>query len=73
MDVIQHSSVPWTDVRPGVTRRIIVDPATAPGLGLVYLRCEPGTGASDHIHPYQEAYTVLEGTMELWIGQQRWT
>lgn len=69
----RHRATPIYDnaVWPGVTRKIICDPGAAPGLGLVLLRCEPGTGAADHTHPCQEGYIVLDGTMELWMGDDR--
>lgn len=69
--VVDNETFPWVDVRPGVKRRVISDPSLAPGIGLVQLGCEPGAGAPDHTHPYDETYTVLEGRFEIWSGTQR--
>ena len=69
--VVDNSKFPWVDIRPGVRRRVISDAVLAPGIGLVHLDCQPGTGAPDHTHPYDETYTVLEGRFEIWAADQR--
>lgn len=69
--VVVNSTFPWHEARPGVKRRIIADPSLAPGIGLVHLDCQPGAGAPDHTHPYDETYTVLQGSFEIWAAAQR--
>jgi quercetin dioxygenase-like cupin family protein len=41
-------------------------------LGLVDQEVAPGVGAPDHTHDYDEAITVIEGSAEIWIGEERW-
>jgi quercetin dioxygenase-like cupin family protein len=70
ISVLDNDAFPWVDVRPGVKRRVISNAGIAPAIGLVQLQCETGTGAPDHIHPYDEIYTVLEGRFDIWAAGQ---
>ncbi|NHA66483.1 cupin domain-containing protein [Phycicoccus flavus] len=54
----------------------VVTPATAPGSGLTVLdvTITPGQGHAFHRHPDQEeVITVLSGTIEQWVEQERTT
>ena len=52
--------------------RVIADPTGAVnGLAVLDQECAPGVGAPSHTHEFEEILTIVEGSAEVWIGDQR--
>jgi mannose-6-phosphate isomerase-like protein (cupin superfamily) len=74
MDVIDHAGEPLDEWRTGVMTRMLVSALTgASHLCIFEQFCEPGRGAPTHRHTVEEVLTVVEGTAELWIEDERAT
>jgi len=71
---IAHDRQAWRDNRPGSRLQLVADPSgRVTGLALVNQECQPGVGAPSHTHTFEELLTVLEGTAEVWVDDERLT
>jgi mannose-6-phosphate isomerase-like protein (cupin superfamily) len=74
MQTIDHQRQQVEEWRPGVTTRMHVSSAMGSmQLCLFEQWCEQGRGAPMHLHAVEEVLTVLEGTAEMWIEDERTT
>ena len=74
MQVIDHERQPIDEWRPGVTTRMRVSALTGSvQICLFEQWCTPGRGAPTHLHAVEEVLTVLAGTAEMWIEDDRTT
>src|SRR3954471_19371336 len=74
MSIVEHRSRPWMlgSAGPGSRIQAVTDPTGAvAGLALHHQECDPGVGAASHTHDFEELITVIEGTAEVWLGEQR--
>lgn len=72
MRVIDHQSHTYEAWRPGVTTRMLVSAQTGSAQLCVFQQwCEPGKGAPTHFHAVEEILTVLGGSAEVWIDDER--
>ena len=74
MSIVEHRQCPWAPGSAGQGSRIkaIADPTgQVAGLALHHQECEPGVGAATHTHDFEELITVVAGTAEVWLGEQR--
>lgn len=66
--VFQHiDKLPERELRPGVYLRIL------PGASMMFsvVRFEPHATVETHQHPHEQLGIVLEGELEMWIGDTR--
>jgi mannose-6-phosphate isomerase-like protein (cupin superfamily) len=74
MQTIDHQRQPVEEWRPGVTTRMHVSSVMGSmQLCLFEQWCDEGRGAPMHLHAVEEVLTVLEGTAEMWIEDERTT
>jgi mannose-6-phosphate isomerase-like protein (cupin superfamily) len=74
MQIVDHNRQPLEEWRPGVTTRMRVSAVTGTmQLCLFEQFCEPGRGAPTHLHAVEEVLTVLDGTAEIWLDDERGT
>jgi mannose-6-phosphate isomerase-like protein (cupin superfamily) len=74
MQIIDHERQEVDEWRPGVTTRMRVSALTGSvQLCLFEQWCVPGRGAPTHLHAVEEVLTVLAGTAEMWIENDRTT
>jgi mannose-6-phosphate isomerase-like protein (cupin superfamily) len=74
MLIVEHERQPSEEWRPGVATRMIASALTGSvQLCLFEQWCEPDRGAPTHLHAVEEVLTVLEGTAELSIEDERVT
>jgi mannose-6-phosphate isomerase-like protein (cupin superfamily) len=74
MQPIDHARQAIEEWRPGVTTRMRVSALTGSvQLCLFEQWCTPGRGAPTHLHAVEEVLTVLAGTAEMWIEDDRAT
>ena len=72
MTVVDHTSQPKDQWRPGVMTRMIASAATgASQLAIFEQWCDPGLGAPAHLHAVEEILTVLEGEALVWVEDER--
>ena len=65
----QLERLPEREVRPGVFLRVL------PGRRVMFsaVRFQPHATVPTHQHPHEQLGIVLEGELELWIGEERRT
>lgn len=72
MAIVDHehaAEVPW---RPGYRRFTLAGPEQGVSCSASLSVIEPGAGAPTHFHDAaDEVITVLDGTLEMWIGDER--
>lgn len=72
MPIVAHASaaeVPW---RPGYRRFALAGPGQGVACSASLSVLEPGAGAPTHFHnTADEVIVVLEGTLEVWIGDEQ--
>jgi quercetin dioxygenase-like cupin family protein len=72
MKVVDHATQPKDEWRPGVMTRMIASAAHGTSqLAIFEQWCDPGLGAPAHLHAVEEILTVLEGTAEVWMEDER--
>ena len=74
MSIVEHRSRPWVPGSAGRGSRIqtVANPTGAvAGSALHNQECAPGVGAASHTHDFEELIIVVEGTAEVWLGDQR--
>ena len=74
MQIVDHTGQepePW---RPGVRTRMRISAlAGSTSLCVFEQWCDPGCGAPAHRHSVEEVLTVLAGSAEIWIDEDRAT
>jgi mannose-6-phosphate isomerase-like protein (cupin superfamily) len=74
MQIIDHERQPVEEWRTGVNTRMQVSSVMGSmQLCMFEQWCVPGRGAPTHLHAVEEVLTVLEGTAEMWIEEERTT
>ena len=74
MPFVEQKPVAWRQNRPGSRIRTITDATGgADHLALIEQICEPSIGAPTHWHDFDEVLEIVEGTAEIWIGEERRT
>jgi len=74
MKVIAHLDQPREQWRAGVETRMQVSAGNgASELCLFEQWVQPGVGAPTHRHPAEEVLTVIAGTADMWIDEDRVT
>ena len=71
MPIIDHNKileVPW---RPGYRKWDIVESNTGMNTNLSYSIADVGTGAPLHLHEDDEVIVVIEGQLEVQIGEEK--
>jgi len=72
VSVVKHTEQAWLENRRGSRLQRIVDAAgRVTGLGLYRQECAPGVGPASHTHEFEEVLTIIEGTAEVWLDDQR--
>jgi len=72
MRVVDHTGQAQEQWRPGVlTRMRISAPTGSTQLCVFEQWCDPGCGAPPHRHSVEEVLTVLDGSAEIWVGDER--
>jgi quercetin dioxygenase-like cupin family protein len=72
MPAIAHAAEPLDQWRPGVETRMLISARNgASSLCLFEQFVEPGRGAPTHRHAVEEVLTVLAGTAEVWLADDR--
>lgn len=72
MQVLDHNTQAQEDWRPGVTTRMRVSALTGAAQLCIFDQfCTPGLGAPTHLHAVEEVLTVVSGTAEIWLGDER--
>jgi len=72
MRIIDHERQPSEEWRPGVLTRMRVSAMNGSvQLCLFEQWCTPGRGAPTHLHAVEEVLTVLSGSAEVWIEDDK--
>jgi quercetin dioxygenase-like cupin family protein len=72
MSIVVHEDQDWRENRAGSRIQLLADPTkSVSGLALVNQICQPGVGAPSHVHEFEEIITVVDGSAEVWVGQER--
>jgi mannose-6-phosphate isomerase-like protein (cupin superfamily) len=71
MKFIEHERQETVDWRPGVATRMLVSAVTGSVQLCIFEQfCEPGLGAPMHMHAVEEVLEVVEGSAEIWVGDE---
>ena len=70
MPIVDHASVPETPWRDDYRMFNIAGPAQGVTVGLSYSEVGPGAGAPLHTHQDDELIVVLEGALDVRIGDE---
>ena len=74
MQIIDHERQAREEWRPGVTTRMQISAVTGSVQLCVFQQwCDPGKGAPTHLHAVEEVLHVLDGTADVWIGDEHAT
>jgi len=74
MPVISHQHIPEMQMRPGIRGQFLSHKALgATGVSLLTNTVEPGAEAPLHMHTVEETMLVLEGTVWIQVGAERYT
>jgi quercetin dioxygenase-like cupin family protein len=74
MPVIAHQSIPEMQMRRGIRGRFLSHKELgANGVSLLTNTVEPGAEAPLHMHTVEETMLVLEGTVWVRVGEERYT
>lgn len=70
MPIVDHKAVPETPWRPNYRKWDLAGPNEGISSNLSYSVAAPGTGAPLHYHEDDELIVVLEGTLEVRLGDE---
>jgi len=71
MKLIEHERQETVDWRPGVATRMLVSAVTGSVQLCIFEQfCEAGLGAPMHMHAVEEVLEVVEGSAEIWAGDE---
>jgi len=74
MKFIEHERQATVDWRPGVATRMLVSAVTGSVQLCIFEQfCKPGLGAPTHMHAVEEVLEVVEGSAEIWTGDEKVT
>jgi mannose-6-phosphate isomerase-like protein (cupin superfamily) len=74
MRIIDHAGQEREQWRPGVLTRMRVSARTGAAQLCIFEQwCDLGYGAPTHLHAVEEVLTVLAGSAEVWVGEERAT
>jgi quercetin dioxygenase-like cupin family protein len=74
MPIIAHNTIPEIRMRPGIRGKFLANKELgATGVSLLANTVEPGAAAPLHMHTVEETMLVLEGTVWVQVGQERYT
>jgi quercetin dioxygenase-like cupin family protein len=74
MSVIDHRTIPEIQMRPGIRGQFLANKELgATGVSLLTNTVEPGAAAPLHMHTVEETMLVLEGTVWVQVGEERYT
>jgi quercetin dioxygenase-like cupin family protein len=74
MPVIRHRDIPEIAMRPGIRGQFLASKDHgATGVCLLTNTVDPGAAAPLHRHTVEETMLVLEGTVWVQVGQERYT
>ena len=73
MPIVDHNAVPEVPWRPNYRKWDLAGAADGVSSGLSYSIAGPGTGAPLHYHEDDELIVVLEGTLEVRLGDETHT
>jgi quercetin dioxygenase-like cupin family protein len=74
MPVINHQEIPEIEMRPGIRGQFLASAAHgARGVCLLVNMVDPGTAVPLHKHTVEETMLVLEGTVWVHVGDERYT
>jgi quercetin dioxygenase-like cupin family protein len=74
MNTLDHASQTLEEWRAGVMTRMLVSALTGATQLCVFEQfCQPGKGAPAHYHTVEEVLTVLDGTADVWVEEDRST
>ena len=72
MNIIDHTTEPRNQWRPGVMTRMRVSAKNGAGQVCLFEQwCEPGLGAPTHYHAVEEVLSVISGEAEVWVASER--
>jgi len=66
MSYLDLALIPEKEIFPGFTARII----NTQNLTLVYVRVKAGTLLPEHAHPQEQVTNLLQGQLELTVGEE---
>jgi len=66
MSYLDLNDIPEKEIFPGFTARII----NTHNLTLVYVRVKAGTLLPEHAHPQEQVTNLLQGQLELTVGEE---
>ncbi|MDA1000653.1 MAG: cupin domain-containing protein [bacterium] len=67
MNTYAWDTIPATEVRPGVTRKVF----TGEGSMLVMTEVHPGANEAPHTHPFEQLVFVVEGNANFTLGEKK--
>jgi putative monooxygenase len=74
MPVIKHQEIPEIEMRPGIRGQLLASAEHgARGVCLLVNTVDPGAAAPLHKHTVEETMVVLEGTVWVRVGDERYT
>ena len=74
MKLIDHEGQSREEWRAGVLTRMRVSAVTGSMQLCIFDQwCDPGLGAPTHLHAVEEVLSVIDGTAEIWVGDERST
>ena len=72
MEVIDHATQPNDEWRKGVLTKMRVSAIIGSAQLCIFDQwCDPGLGAPTHLHAVEEVLSVISGTAEIWLGDER--
>src|ERR1700728_3073266 len=72
MQVFVHEDQPLEKWRDGVMTRMRVSALNGGRQLCIFDQfCDPGLGAPTHMHAVEEVLEVIDGTAEIWIGEEK--
>jgi quercetin dioxygenase-like cupin family protein len=74
MPIVDHSAIPEIHMRPGIRGQFLAHKDLgARGVSLLTNTVDPGAAAPLHSHTVEETMLVLEGTVWVRVGDERYT
>jgi mannose-6-phosphate isomerase-like protein (cupin superfamily) len=74
MRIVDHAGQVREQWRPGVLTRMRVSALTGSVQLCIFEQwCDPDCGAPTHLHAMEEVLTVLAGSAEVWVSEERTT
>src|SRR5580658_3369376 len=72
MDVLKHAEQPLETWREGVLTQMRMSYLLGGRQLCIFDQfCDPGLGAPTHMHAVEEVLEVIDGTAEIWLGEEK--